>query len=101
MLRCPHCEQPGIGALGKLISSELTPARCRACGKLSALTSFSSRLLTQLVIPALIVVGFVAFDSASLLLFIGGSAAVCALWVAGSLLLPANPIIRREFKIDL
>ena len=101
MLCCPHCHQLGIGALNKLISSEAMPARCRACGRYSALTSFPSRLLGQMVFPALIVVGFVAFGGESWLLFFGGAFLVFALWAAAAMFLPATPLDRREFKADL
>jgi len=97
--RCPHCERPGIDRLGKLISSESMPVRCKTCGGLSALSSFPARLLTELLFVALVVVGIIATLNASLLLLLGGVAIACMLWVAGSLLLPVTVIKRREFKV--
>lgn len=100
MPRCPHCKESGVGVIGKLMSSEAMPVRCRACGKLSALSSFLARLLTQLFVPSLGVVAIVATQRASLVLLLGGTAAFCALWIAGSLLLPLTTIKRREFTGD-
>lgn len=54
-----------------------------------------------MVFPALIVVGFVAFGGESWLLFFGGAFLVFALWAAAAMFLPATPLDRREFKVDL
>jgi len=95
MLRCPHCKRAGIGILGKLISSEMMPARCRACGQLSALSSFPARLLKELFFLTLIAVGVIAIRKASLMLLFGGVAMVGALWTTGLLLMPVAALKRR------
>lgn len=100
MPRCPHCKQAGIGAVGRLLSSELMPVRCRACGGLSALKSFPARLLNELSFLALLAVGVIAIRNASLLYLLVGIAVVGMLWAVCSLLLPTTAIRRREFKID-
>jgi hypothetical protein len=38
MIRCPHCEKPGITPLRKAILSPGISAACKICGKLSGVT---------------------------------------------------------------
>jgi hypothetical protein len=38
MVRCPHCERPGISPLRKAILSPGMPAVCKDCGKSSSIT---------------------------------------------------------------
>jgi len=37
MHQCPHCKQPGIGTMQKLMSVSFAPARCSLCHELSYL----------------------------------------------------------------
>jgi hypothetical protein len=38
MVRCPHCERPGISTLRKAILGPGMPAVCKACGTSSSIT---------------------------------------------------------------
>jgi hypothetical protein len=38
MMRCPHCERPGISPFRKAILSPGMPAVCNTCGKPSSIT---------------------------------------------------------------
>jgi hypothetical protein len=37
VIRCPHCDRPGISPLRKAVLSPGTPAVCQTCGKCSSI----------------------------------------------------------------
>ncbi len=37
MYNCPHCNEPGISSLQKLVSVSFAPANCKLCGEQSYL----------------------------------------------------------------
>lgn len=59
MMRCPHCERPGIPPLRKAILSPGMPAICTACGNSSSISylSWLTAMLpgTVLMVAALLV----------------------------------------------
>lgn len=61
MLRCPHCGDPGLRVIDKLLSDYATPARCKLCGQLSCKTTFITYLLRLTATPAFAVGGYFAF----------------------------------------
>ena len=100
MPRCPHCQQNGIGVLNKLISSETMPARCTACGRLSTIGTVAS-LLSHLIVPAWVVVAFIAFDRNSWALFVSAAVSVVLAWAITAVTLPSKRVERHEFKVNL
>lgn len=100
MPRCPHCQQNGIGVLSKLISSEVMPARCTACGRPSAINTVAS-MLSHFIVPAWVLLAFISFERNSWALFLGTAVSVVVAWAVTAVTLPSKRVERHEFKINL
>ena len=57
MLRCPHCDGPGISATQKLLLGPAIPATCRTCGRKIGVSYVRSLLaVLPLAIPTVVLV---------------------------------------------
>jgi hypothetical protein len=69
-LTCPHCGQPGISVMGKIIMVSTNSIKCKACGK-------------QVGIPLLFIVELIPLVSALIALTLVGSFRLKAVLLVG------------------
>lgn len=60
MAHCPHCQQDGVGAIRKWLSSPAFPARCRLCDGLSHVAAGRTADILLLAVFLLIASGLAA-----------------------------------------
>ncbi|MET0335794.1 MAG: hypothetical protein ABW190_16115 [Rhizobacter sp.] len=81
MYSCPHCNQPGVRGLRKWASSTVNPARCKACGGLSAVPVVNRSGILAGSALLLTAFGFLAAALKSPICFAIGFVAVIAFYV--------------------
>ena len=74
MFTCPHCENPGVGFIAKLLSNPIYPAVCRLCGKSSS--KCANVIWIQLLLAVVFLATIPNLASATTSQMLGGATAL-------------------------